>query len=78
MDISSIIKNFFSLKKKKKKTGKYCGISKQPYLKKEAHKKQFPTLHNWRVVIKFENKQKTVNWKNSQIDYEIDPDGFLF
>ena len=54
---------------------KYCGISKQPYLKKEEHKKRFPTLHNWEVVIKFKNKIEALSWEKSQTDYEKNPGG---
>ena len=51
------LKSLFKVfKPKKKKIRKYCGISKQPYLKEEEHKKNFPSLHNWRVVVKFKNQ----------------------
>ena len=46
--------------------GKYCGISKQPTVKREEQKKRFPTLHNWRVIVEFQNKQKAENWRDAQ------------
>ena len=73
MDISSIIKNFLIFKKKPKKIGKYCGISKLPGIKREKHKKKFPTLHNWRVVIKFKDKTEAEDWEKAQTDCEKNP-----
>ena len=61
---------------KKKKIRKYCGISKQPGLKREEHKKNFRSLHNWRVVVKFKNKVEAEGWRDAQEGYEKEMDGY--
>ena len=66
MAISLIIKKIFKVKEKQKKTGKYCGISKDPGARREELRKKFPTMYNFEVVAKFKNMQKAEKWRDAQ------------
>ena len=75
--LTTKIRNFLKLSKpRERKIRKYCGISKDPSVKREEHKKNFPTLHNWKVVERFPNKGSAEDWRDAQEGCEKEMDGY--